>query len=166
MSITMGAYSYQMPTLRGNHNNVTIGKYCSIAQGCIIDCGFSHNYHNVSTYPFNPNMEGCGHLPLNLKIKGDVVIGNDVYIGEDCVIMSGVTIGDGAVIGIRSIITKNIPPYSITVGANRVIGKRFTNSQIDMLLTIKWWDWPDERVRANAHLLLSGDIDNFINNHI
>lgn len=166
MSFSMGAYSYTAPILRGNHNNVTIGKYSSIAQGVIIDCGFSHNIKNVSTYPFNPNMTGCGHLPLNLKIKGDVTIGHDVYIGEDAIIMSNVNIGHGAVIGIRSIITKDIEPYSIVVGANRVVGKRFTDEQIKRLLEICWWDWPDERVRQNANLLLSEDIDNFINNHV
>src|ERR1700693_5553903 len=122
MSFTMGTYSYTAPILRGNHNNVTIGKFCSIAQGVIIDCGFSHNIKNVSTYPFNPNMPGCDYLPLNLKIKGDVIIGNDVYVGEDAIIMSGVSIGDGAVISARSIITKNVAPYEIWVGHDRWIG--------------------------------------------
>lgn len=162
----MGAYSYTAPILRGNHNNVTIGKFTSMAANCIIDGGFSHNHKNVSTYPFNPNMQGCEHLPLNLKIKGDVVIGNDCYLGENVIVMSGVTIGDGASIGINSIITKDVEPYSIVVGANRVVGKRFTDEQIKRLLEIAWWNWTDERVRQNAHLLLSEDIDNFINNHI
>ncbi len=162
----MGAYSYTAPILRGNHNNVTIGKFCSLAQGVLIDCGFSHNVKNVSTYPFNPNMVGCGHLPLNLKIKGDVIIGNDVYVGEGAIIMSGVTIGDGAVIGARTIVPTDVQPYEIIVGSHEVKGKRFTDQQINSLLNLQWWNWPDERIQQNAHLLLREDIDNFINNHI
>ena len=164
MSFTMGAYSYSEPTFRGNHNNVTIGKYCSIASGVIIDCGFSHNIHNVSTYPFNPNVEGCGHLPLNLKIKGDVIIGNDVYIGENCIIMSGVTIGDGAVIGINTVVTRNVAPYEVVAGTKRWF--RFTSERVEELMNIKWWDWSDERVKENVHLLLSEDIQKFIDEHI
>lgn len=162
----MGKYSYTTPILRGNHNNVTIGRFSSLAIGVLLDCGFSHNHRNVSTYPFNPNLSGCEHLPLNIKIKGDINIGSDCYLGENVVVMSGVTIGDGASIGINSIITKDVEPYSIVVGANRVIGKRFTDKQIKRLLEIKWWNWEDDRVRQNAHLLLSEDIENFINNHI
>src|ERR1700692_4286483 len=107
MSYSKGIGTYGDLILRGNHNNVTIGNYTSIAQNCIADCGFSHNYKNVSTYPFNPNLQGCEHLPLNLKTPVlDIEIGNDVWIGEDCIIMAGVTICDGAVIGARTIVTK------------------------------------------------------------
>ena len=163
--LSIGAYTYGNPILRGNHNNVTIGKYGSFGENTLIDSGFSHNYKNVSTYPFQANMAGCSHLPLNLKIKGDVVIGNDFWCGEQCVIMSGVTIGDGAIIGMRGIVTKDVKPYEIIVGNHRSIGFRFNPEQIEKLLQIKWWDWLDEKVRANAHLLLSENIDNFINLH-
>ncbi len=166
MSFEMDAYSYTAPILRGNHNNVSIGKFCSIAEGVIFDCGFSHNIKNVSTYPFNPNIAGCGHLPLNLKVKGDIKIGHEVYIGEQAIIMSGIEIGNGAVIGARTIVTKNVRPYEIIVGSHIVKGKRFNEHQIFSLLNIAWWNWPEERIRQNAHLLLSEDIDNFINNHI
>lgn len=166
--VTAGAYTYGLPiTRRGTHNSVVIGKYTSIATGVVFDGGFSHNYKNVSTYPFNPNMPGCNELPLNLVIPvKDIIVGNDAWIGEDSMIMAGVTIGDGAVIGARSIITKDVAPYTIVVGHHRVLGNRFNPEQIKQLMQIKWWDWPDEKVRQNAHLLLNEDIDNFINNHI
>lgn len=45
-----------------------------------------------------------------------VSIGNDVWIGDKVIILPGVHIGDGCVIGAGSVITKNIPPYSIAVG--------------------------------------------------
>ena len=162
--VIIGEYTYGLPIIRrGTHNSVTIGKFCSIAQGVIFDGGFSHNYKNVSTYPFQANMSGCGHLPLNLKMPiQDIAIGNDVWIGEDVLIMAGVTIGDGAVIGARSIVTKDITPFEIVVGHHRSIGYRFAEDRIKALQRIRWWNWTDDKIRQNAHLLLSENIDEFI----
>lgn len=48
--------------------------------------------------------------------KGDVSIGKNVWIGEKATILPGVTIGEGSIIGANSVVTKNIPPYSIACG--------------------------------------------------
>ena len=54
-----------------------------------------------------------------------VEIGNDVWIGVNALIMPGVKIGNGAVIGAGSVVTKDIPEYSIAVGSPaKVIKKR------------------------------------------
>lgn len=45
-----------------------------------------------------------------------IIIGNDVWLGRRVIILPGVTIGDGAVIGAGSVVSKNIPPFSIAVG--------------------------------------------------
>ncbi len=45
-----------------------------------------------------------------------VTVGNDVWLGGCTVICPGVTIGDGCVIGAGSVVTKDIPPYSIAAG--------------------------------------------------
>lgn len=45
-----------------------------------------------------------------------VLIGNDVWIGANCLILPGVTIGEGAVVAGGSIVTKDIPPFSIVAG--------------------------------------------------
>ena len=56
---------------------------------------------------------------------GDITIGEDCWIGINAVISPGVTIGKGAVIGANSVVTKDIPEYSIAVGAPaKVIGSR------------------------------------------
>jgi acetyltransferase-like isoleucine patch superfamily enzyme len=164
--LTMGSRSYGNIIRRGVHNSITVGKYCSLAAGLVIDGGFSHNTKFISTYPFNVNFNQCSYLTGHPTWKGDVIIGNDVWIGEDCLIMSGVTIGDGSVIGARSIVTKDIDPYSINVGSpSRKVKQRFSDNQISDLLKIKWWDWEEDKIVENAHLLMSEDIDLFIEKH-
>ena len=56
-------------------------------------------------------------------VKEPVNIGDNVWIGENVVILKGVSIGYGCIIGANSVITKNIPAYSIVVGNNKIIKK-------------------------------------------
>jgi acetyltransferase-like isoleucine patch superfamily enzyme len=52
-------------------------------------------------------------------------IGRDVWIGANAVILGGVTIGDGCVIGAGSVVTKDLPAYSVAFGAPaRVVRSR------------------------------------------
>lgn len=46
-----------------------------------------------------------------------IVIGDDVWIGGGAIICPGVTIGEGVTVGAGSVVTKNVPPYTI-VGGN------------------------------------------------
>lgn len=68
--------------------------------------------------------------------RGDrfqVVIQDDVWIGHGAIILSGVTVGRGSIIGAGSIITKDVPPYSIIVPQrSEVIRRRFTDSEIEV----------------------------------
>jgi len=59
-----------------------------------------------------------------LYSKGPIIIGNNVWVGEKATILGGVTIGDGVVIGANTVITKNIPSYSVAVGNPARIIKR------------------------------------------
>jgi acetyltransferase-like isoleucine patch superfamily enzyme len=59
------------------------------------------------------------------KTERDVVIGDDVWLGVRVVVTAGVTIGDGCIVGAASVVTRDLPPNSIAVGAPaRVIGER------------------------------------------
>lgn len=64
--------------------------------------------------------------PKDRKIysKGPVEIGDKVWIGDKSTILSGVKIGYGAVIGANSVVTKDVPPYALAVGAPATIIKR------------------------------------------
>lgn len=49
--------------------------------------------------------------------SGKVKIGNNVYFGRNCSVFKNVTIGDNCIIGFGSVVTKDIPPNSVAVGA-------------------------------------------------
>lgn len=51
-----------------------------------------------------------------LYSKGPVIIGDCVSIGENCVILPGVTIGHSSIIGANSVVTKDVPPFSVVGG--------------------------------------------------
>lgn len=59
--------------------------------------------------------------------------------------------------------TKYIPPYAIAVGnPAKVIKYRFSESRIEKLLRIRWWDWQEETIRDNLDLLQQEMTDEII----
>ncbi len=163
----IGDHSYGAPRLmRSGRTRFRMGKYCSVAPGVSILLGGNHRVDWVTTYPFSaiadwhPEGAGIRGHPLT---NGDVVVGNDVWLGRGCTILSGITVGDGAVVAAEALVTKDVPPYAI-VGGNpaRVIRHRFDEATIGRLLAIRWWDWPDARVRAAIPHLLSDDLTGFL----
>lgn len=145
-------------TVKLLHQGSSIGKYCSIAGGVKFLFRGKHNVDWVSTYPFQPMMNL--DVPLNdLPLHSPINIGNDVWIATDVKIMQGVTIGDGAVIAQESLVTKSVPPYAI-VGGNpaKIIRYRFSPSEIEQLLELKWWDLTEGQIKEIAKYLTSNDI--------
>ncbi len=163
---SVGAQSYGAPTVyEGGYANLTIGRFCSIAEGVTIVLG-DHKVANVTSYPFMTLSSAWPSRPIDAVdhvSRGDVVIGNDVWLGAGTFIGSGVTIGDGAVIGARSVVTRDVPPYAIALGAPaRVVRSRFSPAQVEALVAIRWWDWPELWIDAVIPLLISERIDAFI----
>lgn len=148
-----------------NHDRLMIGKFCSIACGAkFIFTSANHSLKSLSTYPFPIFFEEWGLDVTDITDawdnKGDIIVGNDVWIGYEAVILSGVTIGDGAIIGSRAVVTKDVPPYTIVGGVPaKPIRKRFDDVTIARLLELKWWDWSEERIKANLKIIQSGRID-------
>jgi len=156
---------YQYPI---NNDQLLIGKFCSIAcKAKFLMASGHHTTRSLSTYTFPVFYEqwelDINHITEAWDNKGDIIIGNDVWIGFDAVIMSGVKIGDGAVIGTRSVVTKDVPPYTIVGGVPaKVIRKRFSNDVITKLTTLKWWNWPDEKIKEHIQHIQTGDIDRIV----
>lgn len=144
-------------------DKLVIGKYCAIARGAkFIMNGANHAMSGLSTYPFyifgngwESAAPGAGDLPW----KGDTTIGNDVWIGYESLVMPGVTIGDGAIVAARSVVTGDVPPYSI-VGGNpaEVIRRRFPDDVIARLLQVAWWSWPADKVTRHLQAITGGDV--------
>lgn len=153
---------YQYPI---NQDKLIIGKFCSIACGAkFIFNSANHSLSSLSTYPFPIFFEEWNldvkDITKAWNNKGNIIIGNDVWIGYEAVVLAGVTIGDGAVIGARAVVAKDVPPYTIVGGVPaKLIRKRFAQETIDFLLKIKWWDWPEERIRQHITDIQSGDIE-------
>jgi len=146
------------------NDKLIIGKFCAIARDVkFIMNGANHKIDSVTAYPFSIFRRGWEKvIPKieDLPYKGDTVVGNDVWIGYDSLIMPGIKIGDGSIIAARSVVVRDVEPYSI-IGGNpaRMIRKRFPDDVIDVLESMKWWDWPIEKITENLEILTSNDIE-------
>lgn len=74
--------------------------------------------------------------------------------------MSGVHIGDGAIVGTRTVVTKDVPPYTVVGGVPaREIRKRFDEETIKQLNQILWWDWTFNKIHELLPYRMNGDVD-------
>ena len=107
---------------------ITIGNHCTLRSGCHITASrvicigdnlltgtnvlITDNSHGEATY------EQMLLPPDSRPVysKAPVVIGNNVWLGNNVCVMPGVTIGDGAIIGANSVVTHDVPAYSVAVG--------------------------------------------------
>ena len=166
--ITYGSHTYgKIEAIGGSGGKVVVGKYCSIASDVKAFMSKDHNMDVISTFPFthprmpitklitNPPLPTTQYI--STKQKG-IIIGNDVWLGVGAIIFRGVNIGDGACIGAFSIVTKDIPPYSVVVGHSRITKTRFPAEDVEFLLKLKWWDLPDQVVADIAPILHTPDV--------
>lgn len=123
-------WSWNAVNIKGNDckliikNNVSITDRCiisaanriEIGNGCLFgrDTFITDNSHgeNISINELNISPH-----ERNIFSKGTVIIGDNVWTGKNVCIMPNVKIGNGAIIGANSVVTHNIPPYSVAVGS-------------------------------------------------
>ena len=160
----IGDHTYGEPTILQFDltTRLVVGRFCSISDQVTIILGGNHRSDWITTYPFPAFKESwpeAATIKGHPASKGDIVIGNDVWIGYSATILSGVTIGSGAVIGTQALISRDVAPYAVMAGnPAREIKKRFDDTAIAQLLQLAWWDWPEEKIRANLPLLCSNQI--------
>lgn len=84
---------------------VCLGNDVMIAPGVVM-LDRQHNYSDVN---IPMSMQGSSSRKLTN-------VGNDVWIGQNVIIMPGVSIGNGVVVGAGSVVTKDLPDWSVAVG--------------------------------------------------
>ena len=104
----------------GNRNSFLVGEKIIIGENVLIASDVCITSENHQTNPLDK--KEYMHQPLVTK---SVKIGSGSWVGEKVVILPGVTIGEKCVIGAGSIVSKNIPSYSIAVGNPAKIIKKF-----------------------------------------
>ncbi|MBR3133121.1 MAG: acetyltransferase [Clostridia bacterium] len=87
-------------------NDLIMGKYVLMGPDVVI-FSTSHEYKDINI----PMMNQGG------KERKKVIVGDDVWIGTRVIILPGVKIGNHVIIGAGSIVTHDIPDYSVAVGS-------------------------------------------------
>jgi acetyltransferase-like isoleucine patch superfamily enzyme len=159
----IGDFTYGTPKVIGK-GDLTIGKFCSIADGVTILLNIEHRSDWATTYPFSVLFPGAQHIAGHPRGKGPVVIGNDVWIGYRATILSGVTIGNGAIIGANAVVAKDVAPYSVVAGSPaQHLKYRFAEEWCDSLnRRIRWWEWEIDVILARIDDLLQPPGDHLI----
>jgi acetyltransferase-like isoleucine patch superfamily enzyme len=97
--------------------SIIIGRECMLSYGIQFRCSDSHSILENTT-------------KRRINYAKDIYVGDKVWIGTDVIILKGVTIGSSSVIGMKTLVTKNIQPYSLAVGIPaKVVRDNIT------------WDW-------------------------
>lgn len=97
--IVIGSHSGFGGTVIQAATSITIGSRVKIGANCIITDHEGHPDDPRSTPP------------------QPIVIEDDVWLGMNVLVLKGVTIGRGSLVGANSVVTRDIPPYSVAVGS-------------------------------------------------
>ena len=113
---------------------IFIGEHTAINRGCrLFASAHTEDRKNIvigNHVALGPNVTifSAGHDPGTIDLDdtyGRVTIEDHVWVGGNSTILQGVTIHEGAVIGAGSVITKDVPAWTISVGVPaRVIKHR------------------------------------------
>lgn len=96
-------------------HEINIGSDVLIAWGCTI---VDHDSHSLTWEQRKDDVINWGK---GIKIwdhvtMAPVTIGNRAWIGFNVIILKGVTVGEGAVVAAGSVVTRDVPPYSLVAG--------------------------------------------------
>lgn len=126
--------------IRGDIENITIGKYTNIQDNATV-----HTETNIPT--------GIGDYTVvghNAIVHG-CQVGNNCLIGMGAIVLNGAVIGDNSIIGAGSIITegKIIPPNSLVLGTPGKIVREVTKVEIDEIKknALRYYDlWKENHI--------------------
>ena len=153
--VNVGNYTYggiHIYSFNNPSEKLSIGNFCSIAENVTFILGGEHHSNYISNYPCKTRLK-INDI-IDRASKGEITVGDDVWIGMNSIILSGVTIGQGAVIAAGSIVSKDVPPYSIYT-TNKIIKYRFESEIIEQLLKIDYSKWTLSDIQSNIDLFYS-----------
>lgn len=142
-NVEVDLYSYGGcfdPQFNMGGGTVKIGKYCSFGQSISFFCA-NHPMERAVMSPYFYN-RGFGGFDVQDVKRTSLSVGNDVWVGYGTIITSSCSyIGNGAVIAAGSVVTKDVPDYSIVTGVPaRIIKYRFDEETRKILNKSNWWD--------------------------
>lgn len=151
--IEAGNYSYGSLLSPGYADRyTTIGAYVSIGPN-VRRFGATHPLSELSLHPFwyNPTL---GMVDAGCDVaRSAIYIGDDSWIGANVSILPGCRrIGVGAVVGAGSVVTKDVPDFTVVAGnPARVLAPRLSDAEREALLQSRPWQFsPSEATKILA----------------
>lgn len=106
-----------------SRSSVEIGNSVTIAWGCVI---YDHDSHSISYLDRIADQEQQlidlprGNLVANKNwdhvATAPIRICDHAWLGFDVVVLKGVTVGEGAIVGARSVVTHDVPAWTVAAG--------------------------------------------------
>src|SRR6185437_5392749 len=112
------------------------GRYCVVSLNVLLTSG--RHYFDQWPHLLIRDQDLRAAIDPNLKATHSrpITVEEDCWLGMNSVIMPGVTVGRGSIVGSNAVVTHDLPPYSVAVGAPaRIIRKRL---DFDPPRTIDW----------------------------
>lgn len=98
--------------------------------------------------------------------KEGIIVGHGVWIGSGAYIMPRVKIGNGATIAANSVVTKDVPDYTLVAGYPTKKFKIKHDSEITVKLNkIAWCDWDEKIIKSRIEDFYHKDIQSFVNTY-
>lgn len=145
--IDIGLYSYGCFDPARIPAGTSIGRYCSFALTATI-LNANHGLGLLGQTPYF-YLEALGVVDRETVPRTACKISDDVWVGHNATILPSVgNVGRGAAIGAGAVVTRDVPPYAVVVGAPaRVVRYRFDPPTIDRIEGSRWWEQPPSALR-------------------
>jgi phosphonate metabolism protein (transferase hexapeptide repeat family) len=100
------------------------------------------------------------------RLSRRATIGHDTWIGHAAMVKPYVTVGHGAIVAAGAVVTRDVAPYTIVAGnPARLLRHRQPQDIAARLITLAWWDWPHDRLRATLEDFRTLDAAAFLDRH-
>ena len=136
-------YRWSIIELGAGPGSLFVDSQTAIQSSCVINPSGERHHHRQALHDRRqvrlcllPARSWQRRAPMReqpLTSRGDIVLEDDVWLGLQVCVMDGVTIGKGAVVGAGSVVTKDIPAYTVAAGVPaRVIRERRNEASADL----------------------------------